>query len=84
MLIEPDHNRLEHHAHTSPMNHRQDRCWNPNQEKRTTRSSSKPVKSATHMTQNLFHISYLSDVRVSHRKSQDWGRHRRKNMEIQI
>jgi hypothetical protein len=54
--------RLEHHAHTSPMNHRQDRCGNPNQEKRTTRSGSKPVN--LHMTKNLFHISCLLDIWV--------------------
>jgi hypothetical protein len=41
-------------------------------------------KSAPHMAKNLFHISCLSDMQVSPRSSQDWGRHRGENMEIRI
>ena len=80
MLIEPDHNIKWNITYTSPMNHRQDRCWNPDQETNYPLGFNKPVKSTTRMTRNLFHIWYLSDVRVSRRKSWDWGRHRWKEI----
>jgi hypothetical protein len=80
MLIKPDHNTKWNITYTSPMNHRQDRCWNPDQETNYPLGFKKPAKSTTRMTRNLFHIWYLSDVRVYRRKSWNWGRHRWKGI----
>ena len=45
--------RLEHYAHTPPMNHIQDHCGSLNQERRITRSGSRPVN-LQHIWQRTF------------------------------
>ena len=51
--------------------------WEPESRKTDYPLGFETSKSATHMTKNLFHMSCLSDIQVSPRSSQDWGRHRR-------
>ena len=52
MLIEPDHNIKWNITYTSPMNHKQDRRWNPNQETNYPLGFNKPVESTTRITRN--------------------------------
>ena len=84
MLIKPDHNTKWNITYTSPMNHRQDRCWNPDRETNYPLGFKKPVKSTTRMTRNLFHMVSFERTGLLSEIVGLGKRSRERNVEIRI